>query len=606
MTLEDFFDALQREHVSYVVLRWFEDLPDVEPGHDIDILVSDEHVGAVQALLADRPGVRGGQQHIDVFSSGGLPQSNQDGVPHLPPHFARRVLHTAVWHRGRYRVPEPECYLLGLAFHAAYHKGYRSGLRSTTRPDAPPERASHDYEAVVTRLAGCRGTPLIPTLEGLDEFLAGEGLRPPLDMLRRYAASNRWVWEHFFARASPPDPVWHGLTVFTVRERAEGRLDVVLDVLDREGFEVLDVIGLDDAQRETARQRVRGGNWERGPWPLSGGPPTVYVVAYDVAPLPGVETGGWEVNLRTVRAKADAREALLSGLPAGERYNPLHSSDDPSQALDYLEALGDPDLIERLRLVAGELLDVCAMPYPVVRRLGDGAPGRRSQVAVVDHPVHGESVCKVFRPGAARFFRRELRARQELADHPFVPSLLERGANWVLSPVYEDTGRHIVRRLPGRRAVQLRPEATRALATFALELHRRGMFLLDLSSRNVVSDAVVGLKVLDFEYLQDYQGVPPRPEDSYTLRGLPRTDETDSRYDRPQSDDFGNTLFHPAISGLPVEALLRPLSLYTVGRSFVVQLLWWVRMARRPLARRILSIRRLVRKAVRASLALPP
>jgi len=200
LTLDGFFDILRREGVPYVVLRWFENLPEVERGHDIDILVDDEHVDFVQSLLTDRP--RKGTQHFDVYSLSGLPRSDLNGLPCFPPPLARQMLSSAVWLRDRYRVPDPRCHLLALAYHAAYHKGYASGLSAAGRADEVRRSASHDYEAVLVDLAAQLGESLVPTLDGLDRYLADRGLRPSTDMLRQVATSNPWVADHFLSEPS--------------------------------------------------------------------------------------------------------------------------------------------------------------------------------------------------------------------------------------------------------------------------------------------------------------------------------------------------------------------------------------------------------------------
>jgi hypothetical protein len=559
-----------------VVLRWFEELPRVEPGHDIDMLVDDEHVELVQRLLADRPPRKGGQ-HVDVYSVSGLPGSDLDGIPCFPPRFAQAMLDTAVWLRDAYRIPNPRYHFLGLAYHAAYHKGYASGLRTDSGADEVRRSASHDYETVLTDLATRLGESMVPTLDGVDRYLAAQDLRPPLDALNRLARSNPWIEEHFLRKLPDVDPVWRGLTVFVIRERAEPLLEVATRELDRAGFEILEVVPLDDAQRAAAQASVRGGNWTQGPWPVSGGGPSVFIVAYDVAPKFAAGAGIGAVDVRTAVAKEGVREAMQRGVEAGRRYNPLHSSDDAHQAVDYLEALQDPEMMARLRRSAQDLVDACAVPFPVVRFLAPENPQRRARVALVDHPVHGLSVCKVFRPGAARFYERELRARTELRDLPEIPDLLDHGKNWLLTSLYQDDGRHVLRRLRYRGLVQLRPEASRALAMFARSLHERGLFLLDLTTHNLVSDPVNGLRVLDLEFIQEYKGSVPDLAAAYTVRGVAAEGLSagGGNYDVPVDDGFGNSLFHPAITGLTLSDLLGPERISTTVRRSATQLGWY-------------------------------
>jgi hypothetical protein len=200
LTLDGFFDILRSKDVCYVVLRWFEELPAVEPGHDIDVLVADEHVDLVQSLLVDRP--RRGTQHFDVYSVSGRPHSDLAGLPCFPPPLARQLLSSAVWLRERYRVPDPRHHFLALAYHAAYHKGYASGLSSGEGADEVRRPASHDYAAVLAQLAAQLGEPVVPTLDGLDRYLADRDLRPSPDVLRQLTDSNPWIAEHLLGE--PP------------------------------------------------------------------------------------------------------------------------------------------------------------------------------------------------------------------------------------------------------------------------------------------------------------------------------------------------------------------------------------------------------------------
>jgi hypothetical protein len=573
LSLDDFFAELAAHDVCYVVLRWFDTLPDVDEGEDIDLLVADEDLAFVRSLMATRSGARSTQK-FDIYSVSGLPGSDFHGVPYYAPRFAREVLEGGTWLKGRYRVPSPQHHYDSLAYHAVYHKGRASGLSDGSAADEARPPADHDYEAVLTRLGEELGRPLHPTLDSLDRYLAGRDLRPPLDTLERLEPTNPWIHDRFFAGQPQVDDLWRGLAVFVLRERAQAQVDLAVEVLDREGFEVLDVVELDTAQRSRATHRLRGGNWAQGPWPLSGGAPATFIVAHDVAPEVDDLDRDRCTNMRIPRAKEQVRARLLDGVATEARYNPVHSSDNPRQALDYLEVLEESYVESHLRPLVQRLADCSTFPYPVVHALPGEA--RRALVAVVEHPVHGLSVCKLFRPGAARFFERELRAREELGDLAEVPDLLERGDNWVLTTLYADDLSHRRRTLPGRQDAQLTRDASRGLARFAEELHERGLFLLDLSTHNVVTDPVAGLKVLDLEFLQEYREPVPGVRDSYTFRGIPTGADG---YDAPKrtglTQRVGGSAFHPAVSGSSVESLLRPHRPLDAARSTLVQFGWY-------------------------------
>ncbi|MET0429416.1 MAG: hypothetical protein ABW026_13070, partial [Microvirga sp.] len=67
--VEGFLRALRDRGTRYVVLRWFEALPRVEPGEDIDILVADADLAGLADLLDDEDGII----PCDIYTATGMP-----------------------------------------------------------------------------------------------------------------------------------------------------------------------------------------------------------------------------------------------------------------------------------------------------------------------------------------------------------------------------------------------------------------------------------------------------------------------------------------------------------------------------------------------------
>jgi hypothetical protein len=370
--------------------------------------------------------------------------------------------------------------------------------------------------------------------------------------------------------AYPVSPDWRGVVVFVLRERAGGLRESAVAAIAR-GLEILEIVPLDAVQRAAARRLVRSGGTDRD----GGGDAHTFIVACDVVHAgPAART----VEARAAEVCARATRRLLRDVDAPGACRPLHHSVGPQQALDHLDVLGDIGIRPRLLARIRELDAACAVPFPLVRMLAPGSPGYRSRVALVDHPVHGPAVCKIFRPGAAEQFRHELEARTALADLPQVPELLDHGPNWLLTPVYADNGSHLRRRLPGLPEMsQLRPEVSRSLAGFARALHERGLYMLDLSPHNLLTDPDAGLKVLDLEFVLPYAGVRPPLRECYTFRGIPRALQKpdDNLPDLVLTKGVGNSVFHPAVAGARVPALLRPARRGDALRTAAVQLAWF-------------------------------
>lgn len=545
-----FFEELERRKVRYVVLRWFNTLPHVGPEEDVDLLVDDADVSKLLDLLPlGYVGIP-----CDVYSASGLPGTDYRGVAYYPPQLAEQILANAFKINALCRVPAPSDYFFSLSFHAVYHKGLASGL-PTSLPGLKPLRSpDHDYHAVLAELAHRQGIRCDLTLEGLDDFLAAAGWRPSHDALARLMGHNPWIQARFF-KNPPTGPAWaRGLSVFLIRRVAVERnaVEWLVRLIEQSGFEVLLVKSLTPAERLKAEARIRGGNWRAGPWPVSGGPPALVVVALDLCPRPVPDALRAKHPLldngRVHEAKVRVREVFNQSLPAKARCNCIHSSDNAWHALEYLAVVA-PEAIESLRRQAEELLCAFKVPYPVLEEL----PGerRRARVDVVDFNGR-RAVCKTFRPGATDFLARELIALEKLAaSNPAIPELLERGPNYFVVPYYQDILPRTETRSPaGFIPIEVAQEALNVVRRF----WEQGYTLTHFHPRDVIVTEA-GIKVVDFEFLQPYNGDKPlRLEDVVELRGDATAAERDSSLEVPTGGGY-EALWRPAV-GLSIESLM--------------------------------------------------
>ena len=191
--LERFFAALGDRQIRYVVLRWFDELPEIKPGGDVDLLIDDRDVPSISDLFTGE--MRG--TACDLFSVSGLRGTSYRGIPYLPPDKAAQVLARAVLFRDLIKVPSPEDYFLSLAYHAVYQKGPRSGLPTSTPGVRPEARPRHDYAGDLGRLAAAAGIDVTVGMEELDDYLAARGWRPSAEMRAALAGRNPWVRARF-------------------------------------------------------------------------------------------------------------------------------------------------------------------------------------------------------------------------------------------------------------------------------------------------------------------------------------------------------------------------------------------------------------------------
>jgi hypothetical protein len=189
--VEGFFRALQDRQINYAVLRWFETLPTVAPGEDVDMLIDDADVAAVADLFDPSEGAP-----CDLYSVTARPGTSHHGVPYLPPAGARVLLDRAIVLHGLFRVPSAQDHLLSLAFHAVYHKGLKSGLRTLNPQLEPTSTPEHDYAGELGRLAGELGLAVPIALEPLQQHLVAHGWAPTDAMLDMLVGRNPWLAAH--------------------------------------------------------------------------------------------------------------------------------------------------------------------------------------------------------------------------------------------------------------------------------------------------------------------------------------------------------------------------------------------------------------------------
>jgi hypothetical protein len=499
MSVEAFLTALKADGIDYAVLRWFDILPRVEPGEDIDILVSDEDLPRLDAYLTGR---KGSGQACDIYTPSGLPGTSFQGIAYFPVERARELLSTAVLRAGLVRVPDPKRHFLSLAYHAVYHKGYASGLPSAGSVAPLKRRKDHDYAASLAGVAREAGFDLDDfSLERLDETLAAELWRPPRDALEKLAAGNAWIRDRFFTEIAALPPHWKGFTVFLVRDEGMRYLDDIKKLIVEEGFDILAESAIEGAARERTVRDTRGGNWGRGPWPMSGGHPAYALAMYDCHPIkPDDELSSQHpglVNARIMALKLKLRDFANDRRKPAERCNIAHSADNAVQARHYAELALSPGTIERLEPEILRLYGSFVTPYPVIRDLSRDA--RRAKVEVVEFRG-GQAVCKTYRPGREDFLARELLAREVGADFPEMSPILEAGDRYFVTELYVDNIRGLGRLRPLYQDHSfLPPRVIRRVRAFYWAFRERGYELAGLRPANFVWDERRGLRVLGFE-----------------------------------------------------------------------------------------------------------
>lgn len=349
--VEGFFHGLRSGNVRHAVLRWFENLPYIAPGEDLDLLIDDASLDGVRKLLDSGPGL----QALDLYSVCGAPGADYRKLPYYAPYLAEQLLSRAVTHRDLCSVPSPRDHFLSLAYHAVYHKGFASGLAADGNSGPKSKRPEHDYTRILADMAQRLALDVPITIADLDAWLDAQLWRPPHDMLVRLARKNRALRPLVNERDA--EGADSGLAVFLLRREALARGGVkrAVKLIADQGFEIVETITFAPERVEEIAHSLRGGNWGPGPWPKSGGEPVAAIVTHDAAPIrPSRRERHKYPFLANARLlKKDAiRDAFNANRPPHEHCNVIHSSDNAREAHDYLRIIAPERAADILQRVA--------------------------------------------------------------------------------------------------------------------------------------------------------------------------------------------------------------------------------------------------------------
>ena len=279
---------------------------------------------------------------------------------------------------------------------------------------------------------------------------------------------------------------------------------------------------------------IRGGKWDRGPYPVSGGAPAVIIVAYDYAPeKPSVSMLEKYpfISNKSIEIKHAIRNDLNAVMPLWRHTNSIHSADDTAEAWDYID-IAMSDQAQYLRDEINKRQAVFAATYPVLETIY--ANSTRSKVEKINFNGH-YAIKKTFKIGFERFAEREAFVYKTFSKMiETVPPLLKCGTNYIIIPYYDN----ILLNLSDREKRNvIRKFADEILGTMRC-FYDNGYAMIGFYPGNLIVTSSGDLKIIDFEFLYSYRLKPPTFMSSYDLSGVPANFEGDL----PRgSEDGGHT-----------------------------------------------------------------
>ncbi len=512
---------MERRNVRYVLLRWFEGLPDWPEGEDMDFLVHSEDIEKIQDLFT----LAGNDMPVDLFSHDGSKGLSYSGLPYYPLPFSERLLKGAVLTELRARVPNFEMYFASLAYHAVYHKFYKSGLPLESGGDACNDNPENPYPELLSEMARTLGLELDCSLVSLHAFLHENQLAPTFDLMRKLEGINPHLSPLMNDTGGVLSLVQGEVIAFVVRQwTLDNGLyeDLRKELQVNLKLEILTEIYLDGDQKQRANRGIRGGDWGKGPHKIAGGGPAVLLLCFDYHPVEASsELKLIHPHIRNAnisRFKGHLRKYVEERVLITKHANPIHSSDDEYEAWQYAEIIA-PDETASLKERVSRIRKAYETVLPVIDLLPSHR--RRAKLEVVDFDGI-KAVKKTFRLSELDYFQRELEILSLFSKKsPLIPGVLARGDNYFIIPYFENALEGLSlseqdRILKGRGA-----EIVSVLKLF----YDEGYALMDFNRNNVLITPQGNLVIIDFEYAHQYIDKPENFCFSYDIVGVPKKND---------------------------------------------------------------------------------
>lgn len=337
----DFYKILDSHNIDYVILRWFDNYPDITNSEDVDILVSNESYFRLKKLC-----IRGRENlfnfiKFDIYSVNNLDKH----MSYYPPYLAKRILNSKIRHSSGYMVPDDYHLFLSLCFHALFHKGINSGLKSKY---LNTNKSKHNFDIFLYDLSvKCRLNYSIDdfTIEGIHSILKAEDFLPPIDVYFRRYKKNSVIESLLPCLVSEADHFNAGVTVFILRDVINNDLfkSYLLNMFEKHNLSIISSLQLDDTLSRVFTNHTRGGDW--GECSLNnnwGGKPSfVYVVKdYEIDSSIKEDFPVGHVCYNNIKEiKAEFRGIINNFTDKPLRCHVLHTSDNGVEAAQYLQLL---------------------------------------------------------------------------------------------------------------------------------------------------------------------------------------------------------------------------------------------------------------------------
>lgn len=508
VSVEFFFKSLFNK--KYVLLRWFEQYPNLSKTEDYDILISEDDFNFAVKLCDPYPN---GGQPIDFYTPNGLNFLNYNGTSYFPSELAKDILNNTELFKNKIKVPNSEYHLLSLAYHIVFHKGYESGIPKNSC--GLVNVGDHNYLKVINNLKeeiNC--TNALNSLENIYDFLISRNWIPSNEAYNILSRYNKFLNEKHQKKLSKTNNFKGELFVFILREYVakNNLIEKIKDLIVRRGVFILDYFEFNKEETGFAKNNFRGGNWGKGNFFKSGGDPYAILICFNYSH--DLSSNNSTLLKNFIRKEINKNKFFFN------QANMIHSADNEFEAIEYIQKISSVIYTKTI----SSLNKIRKSDYfdrsNLLRIINPN--GLRSKVTLIDYK---EKVCikKSFKLNMTRFLEREIYASENLSKSlSSIPKLIDKGNDYIITEYFEN----ILENLSENKKKQVLKNYTSLILDNLYKLWELGYAHIDLNPSNIIITSKNELKICDFEFLYKYKN-KVNFLNSFDIKGVPSYFDSD-------------------------------------------------------------------------------
>ena len=183
-TLDFFFEKCLK--LDYIILRWFYNLPHIDEGEDIDILISDDDYYEMEKYMQNEKT----DYKFNIYRVSYCDFHCE--MPYIHPEFAKTLLMNKIIYKSLYKVPSNYFYFMVLIYHIVYHKGISSDIRIDNKEKLNDDKYIKELDYIVNQNSEIKSITNRKdfSLSYFHELLCKTGYSPNIEYIRMFSRKN--------------------------------------------------------------------------------------------------------------------------------------------------------------------------------------------------------------------------------------------------------------------------------------------------------------------------------------------------------------------------------------------------------------------------------